>query len=59
MEEATAEPCEASQKLILSADNSAWSEGIKLRKSKSATLLRKELDAQGKAASRDFLVKVS
>ena len=55
---ATPEPCEAPQRLISKTEGSLGN-SIKQRKTKSANLLKKELDAQGKAASRDFLVKVN
>ena len=58
LEKAEPEPAQDSQKLIVSRDNDIRNDTLKQRRSKSAGLLKKELEAQGKAASRDFLIKV-
>ena len=55
---ATEEPTEGMQKLIDTTDNDLKSEGMKQRKTKSSSLLKKELEAQGKTGSRDFLIRV-
>ena len=58
LEKAEPEPAEDSQKLITSLDNDIRNDALKQRRAKSASLLKKELDTQGKVASREFLVKV-
>ena len=54
---ATEEPADIVQNLIM-PDNDINSDTTKQRKAKSASLLKKELETQGKTASREFLIKV-
>ena len=58
LEEATPEPSEDSQKLIQNVSNNNQSNNVRHRKTKSANLLKKELEAHGRNASREYLVKV-
>lgn len=58
MEEALPEPAEDSQKLIQTVDNENQNESVKFRKAKSSAALKKELEAHGRNASREYLVKV-
>ena len=59
VEDAQEEASEEPQKLIAAIDADQSSEAVKQRRSRSALMLKKELEAQGKAGSRDFLLKVS
>ena len=55
---AVEEPADVLQNLIQNRDNDINSNTSKQRKAKSAHLLKKELENQGKVASREFLIKV-
>ncbi|XP_013398348.1 zinc finger ZZ-type and EF-hand domain-containing protein 1-like [Lingula anatina] len=59
IDKATEEPSEDAQKLIKSTDNDTEVDVLKQRRSKSASLLKKELEVQGKTGSREYLKKVN
>ncbi|ELT88491.1 hypothetical protein CAPTEDRAFT_156305 [Capitella teleta] len=58
-EEAVLEPSDDSQTLISSVNSDLRSSNVRHRKSKSAHLLKRELEAQGRTGSRDYLQKVN
>ncbi|XP_064626439.1 zinc finger ZZ-type and EF-hand domain-containing protein 1-like isoform X2 [Lineus longissimus] len=57
--EAVEEPCEKSQNLVATPDNDVKKDVEKKRKQKSADLLKKAFEAQGKSSNRDYLMKVN
>ncbi|CAH1794732.1 unnamed protein product [Owenia fusiformis] len=59
LEKAVEEPSEESQRLIQTADNDIAGDMLKQKRSRSADLLKKELEKHGKSASREFLSKVN
>lgn len=58
MEKATEETAVDTQKLIQCPDNDVQDEILKQRRTKSADLLKKELEKHGKAGTREYLAKV-
>lgn len=58
IEKASEETAVDSQRLIQCPDNDVQDEIIKERRTKSADLLKKELQKHGKSGTRDYLAKV-
>ena len=59
IEKATEETAVDTQRLIQCPDNDVQDEIIKERRTKSADLLKKELQKHGKSGTREYLAKVS
>lgn len=59
IEKATEEEAVDVQKLIQTPDNDMEDDIIKQQRSKSAELLKRELEKHGKSGSRDYLIKVN
>ena len=59
LEKASEETAVDTQRLIQWPDNDVQDEIIKTRRTKSADLLKKELEKHGKSGSREYLSKVA